>query len=136
MPTWRHAGFHVHMAVWVSEDDRALATRLARYCARNPVALDRLTHDRATKAVTYRSDKSEGPHGRLGRHATTPQRPFRPTESHLDAPRPRAGPFGVRVRPTGALGDVRRARQTHRGVGGRSACASDPIGPRCDRAPT
>jgi len=49
MPTWRHAGFHVHMAVWVSEDDRALATRLARYCARNPVALDRLTHDRARR---------------------------------------------------------------------------------------
>ena len=47
--------------VWVSEDDRAFATRLARYCARNPVALERLTYDRAAKAVTYRSDKSEGP---------------------------------------------------------------------------
>jgi hypothetical protein len=45
----------------VSEDDRAFATRLARYCARNPVALERLTYDRAAKAVTYRSDKSEGP---------------------------------------------------------------------------
>ena len=29
--------------------------------ARNPVALERLTYDRAAKAVTYRSDKSEGP---------------------------------------------------------------------------
>ena len=48
-------------AVWVPEDDRAFATRLARYCARNPVALERLTYDRAAKAVTYRSDKSEGP---------------------------------------------------------------------------
>lgn len=37
------------------------ATRLARYCARNPVALERLTYDRAAKVVTYRSDKSEGP---------------------------------------------------------------------------
>jgi hypothetical protein len=37
------------------------AKRLARYCARNPVALERLTYDRAAKAVTYRSDKSEGP---------------------------------------------------------------------------
>jgi hypothetical protein len=45
----------------VSEDDRAFATRLARYCARNPVALERLTYDRTAKAVTYRSDKSEGP---------------------------------------------------------------------------
>jgi len=45
----------------VPEDDRAFATRLARYCARNPIALERLTYDRAAKAVTYRSDKSEGP---------------------------------------------------------------------------
>jgi hypothetical protein len=45
----------------VPEDDRAFATRLARYCARNPVALERLTYDRTAKAVTYRSDKSDGP---------------------------------------------------------------------------
>ena len=43
------------------EDDRAFATRLARYCARNPVALERLTYDRAAKAVTDRSDKTDGP---------------------------------------------------------------------------
>ena len=61
MLTWPHAGFHVHTAVWVPADDRAFATRLARYCARNPVALERLTYDRAAKAVTSRSDKSEGP---------------------------------------------------------------------------
>jgi len=61
MLTWPHSGFHVHTAVWVPEDDRAFATRLARYCARNPVALERLTYDRSANAVTYRSDKSEGP---------------------------------------------------------------------------
>ncbi len=61
MLTWPHSGFHVHTAVWVPEDDRAFATRLARYCARNPLALDRLTYDRAAKTVTYRSDKSAGP---------------------------------------------------------------------------
>ena len=59
MLAWPHSGFHVHTAVWVPEDDRAFATRLARYCARNPVALERLTYDRTAKAVTYRSDKSE-----------------------------------------------------------------------------
>ncbi len=58
---WPHSGFHVHTAVWVPEDDRAFATRLARYCARNPVALERLTDDRAATAATYRSDTSEGP---------------------------------------------------------------------------
>ena len=51
----------MHTAVWVPEDDRAFATRLARYCARNRVALERLTDDRIAKAVTYRSDKSDGP---------------------------------------------------------------------------
>jgi len=61
MLTWPHSGFHVHTAVWVPEDDRAFATRLARYCARNPIALERLTYDRGATAVTYRSDKSEGP---------------------------------------------------------------------------
>jgi hypothetical protein len=61
MLTWPHSGFHVHTAVWVPEDDRPFATRLARYCARNLVALERLTYDRAATTVTYRSDKSEGP---------------------------------------------------------------------------
>lgn len=61
MLTWPHSGFHVHTAVWVPEDDRAFATRLARYRARNPVALERLTYDRTAGAVTYRSDKSDGP---------------------------------------------------------------------------
>jgi hypothetical protein len=61
MLTRPHSGFHVHTAVWVPEDYRAFATRLARYCARNPVALERLTDDRIAKAVTYRSDKMEGP---------------------------------------------------------------------------
>lgn len=61
MLTWPHSGFHVHTAVWVADDDRAFATRLARYCARNPLALERLTYDRAAKTVTYRSDKTTGP---------------------------------------------------------------------------
>jgi hypothetical protein len=61
MLTWPYSGFHVHTAVWVPEDDRAFATRLARDCARNPVALERLPYDRRATAVTSRSDTSEGP---------------------------------------------------------------------------
>ena len=61
MRTWPHAGFPVPTAVWVPEDDPAFATRLARYGARNPVAFERLTYDRATQAVTYRSHTSDGP---------------------------------------------------------------------------
>lgn len=43
------------------EDDRVFALRLARYCARNPVALERLTYDAEMERVTYRSDKADGP---------------------------------------------------------------------------
>jgi hypothetical protein len=61
MLQWPHSGFHVHDAVWVDQDDHAFSRRLARYCARNPVALERLTYDAAAQAVAYRSDKTEGP---------------------------------------------------------------------------
>ncbi len=60
MLTWSHAGFHVHTAVWVPEDDRVFAARLARYGARNPAAMERLLYDRPTEAVTDRSDTSNG----------------------------------------------------------------------------
>ncbi len=36
--------FHVHDGVWVAAADREFAVRLARYCARNPVALSRLEY--------------------------------------------------------------------------------------------
>ena len=61
MLTRPHSGFTVHTAVRVNDEDRAFANRLARYCARNSVALERLMYDRAATAVTHRSDKSEGP---------------------------------------------------------------------------
>ncbi|MFO0074199.1 MAG: hypothetical protein ACK55A_19235, partial [Gemmatimonas sp.] len=61
MLTWPHSGVHVHTAVWVPEDDRTFATRLARYCTRSPVARERRTYDRTAKAGKYRSDKSECP---------------------------------------------------------------------------
>jgi len=61
MLTWPHSGFPVHTALWIPADDRAVATRLARYGARHPIALEQLTDDRTVKAVTYRSDTSDGP---------------------------------------------------------------------------
>ena len=42
MLAWPHSGFHVHDAVWVAADDCEFTVRLARYCARNPVALNRM----------------------------------------------------------------------------------------------
>ncbi len=44
MLAWPHSGFHVHDEVRVPADDRPFAVRLARYRARNPVALGRLDH--------------------------------------------------------------------------------------------
>ncbi len=61
MLAWPHSGFHVHDGVWVAADDRALAVRLARYCARNPVALSRLAYQSDDATVTYHSDKPTGP---------------------------------------------------------------------------
>ncbi len=62
-------------AVWVPEDDRAFATRLARYCARNPVALERLTYDRTAKHVTTRyygwyANRPRGMRGKAPAEAT------------------------------------------------------------------
>jgi Putative transposase len=61
MSSWPHSGVHVHDAVLVPDGDVAFAPRLARYCARNPVALDRLEYDALGRQVRYRSDKLDGP---------------------------------------------------------------------------
>ena len=61
MLAWPDSGFHVHDAVLVPDGDVAFALRLARYCARNPVALERLEYDASARQVRYRSDKADGP---------------------------------------------------------------------------
>ena len=52
--------------MWLDQDDAAAHERLARYCARCPVSLERLEYDAETGAVTYTSDKADGP--TAGRH--------------------------------------------------------------------
>jgi len=61
MLEWMHSGFSVHDGVWLDEDDAAAHERLARYCARCPVSLERLKYDAKTGTVTYTSDKRDGP---------------------------------------------------------------------------
>ena len=58
---WPHSGFEVNDEVAGAEADRAGQLRLARYCARNPVALERLDYERGSATVGYRSDKATGP---------------------------------------------------------------------------
>jgi hypothetical protein len=67
MLDWMHSGFSVHDSVWLDEDDAAAHERLARYCARCPVSLERLEYDRESGTVTYASDKADGP--TVGRHS-------------------------------------------------------------------
>ncbi|MBI4543194.1 MAG: transposase [Gemmatimonadetes bacterium] len=50
-----------HHAVLVPEEDRGFTVRLARYCARHPVALGGLTYGADSGAVTFQSDKPSGP---------------------------------------------------------------------------
>ncbi len=50
-----------HDGVWVAADDREFAVRLARYCARTPVALSRLEYLPDNATVTYHSDKPTAP---------------------------------------------------------------------------
>ena len=61
MLAWPHSGFHVHDAVWAAAEDKEFTVRLARYCARNPIALGRMEYDAGQSAVTYHSDKVTGP---------------------------------------------------------------------------
>jgi len=61
MLTWSHSGVHGHDGVWVPPEDRAFATRLARSCARHPVALSRLAYRADSGTVTYQSDTASGP---------------------------------------------------------------------------
>ncbi len=121
MRTWPHSGFPVHTAVWVSEDDRAFATRLARSCARNPVALERLTYDRAATTVQYRSDKSEGADG--GHRDRGPARVAGPGAG----PHPRQG-----ARELTVLRLVRQPPPRHApsGRGGRAGRGRDAAGDR------
>ena len=82
----------MHSAVGIPEDDRAFATRRSRYCARNPVALERLTYDRTAKAVTYRSDKVHGP--------TAGTEPVNPNEVLVRAGRSARRPPDQHIPPT------------------------------------
>jgi len=55
MLQWAHSGFRFHAGVGVSRNERPFALRLARYCARSPLDLDRLTYEPATEQLTQRS---------------------------------------------------------------------------------
>ena len=67
MLEWMHSGFSVDDSVWLAEGDAVAHDRLARYCARSAVSLERMRYDADRATVYYASDKASGP--TAGTHA-------------------------------------------------------------------
>ena len=61
MLAWPHSGFHVHHHVRIDTGDAKGRAHVARYAARAPVALSRITYDADTDMVSLASDKEQGP---------------------------------------------------------------------------
>jgi hypothetical protein len=53
MLTWPHSGFHVHLGPLIHDDEAELLATTARYCARAPLSLYRLSYDSDIQTVTY-----------------------------------------------------------------------------------
>jgi hypothetical protein len=53
MLSWPHSGFNVHLGPVISGDDGEQLKKTARYGARAPLALSRLTYDRQKDLVSY-----------------------------------------------------------------------------------
>ncbi len=111
MLQWPHSGFHVHAGV--PGDDRAFALRLARCCARNPVALERMTYDAEVEQVTYRSDRAAGP--TAGTATVDPLEFLARLVTHIPEPgRVMQRYYGWYASRTGARGGGRRATRPRR----------------------
>ena len=55
MRQWQHSGFSVHNQIRVKANDAEGRKQLARYMIRNPFALEKMTYDKHTGMVIYRS---------------------------------------------------------------------------------
>ena len=55
MRQWQHSGFSVHNQIRVKANDAEGRKQLARYMIRNPFALEKMTYDKQTGMVIYRS---------------------------------------------------------------------------------
>jgi hypothetical protein len=121
MLAWPHSGFHVHHHVRIEADDDKGRAQLARYAARCPVALSRMSYDAEDGVVTIVSDKTEGP--TAGTHS------FEPLEflARLLAHVPRKSEIYVRY--YGAYSVRRRAAWRLRGIRPGSRLPEEPVEP-------
>ena len=109
MLAWPHSGFHVHNAVRLDGDDLGGLLQLARYAARAPLALTRITYDAAKPQVLVASDKAEGP--TAGTHAFAPLDFLAQLLTHI----PRQGEHLVRY--YGAYASRTRGTWRRQGIG-------------------
>ena len=57
---WRHSGFSVHNKARIAKDDEKGRVALAQYIIRNAFSLEKLTYNRETGTVIYRSKMTSG----------------------------------------------------------------------------
>ena len=109
MLAWPHSGFHVHNAVRLAGEDLRGTLQLARYAARAPLALARITYDATKQQVVVASDKAEGP--TAGTHAFDPLDFLAELLTHI----PRRGEHLVRY--YGAYASRTRGTWRQQGIG-------------------
>ena len=57
--SWHHSGFSVDASIRFHGEDRETAEQIARYIAKGPLALERLSYDRENARVSYRTKQGE-----------------------------------------------------------------------------
>ena len=57
--SWHHSGFSVDASIRFHGEDRETAEQIARYIAKGPLSLERLSYDREQTRVTYRTKQGE-----------------------------------------------------------------------------
>ena len=125
MLAWPHSGFHVHHAVRIDPDDPSGRAHLARYAARAPVALARLTYDRDQGVVRIRSDKADGP--TAGTHTFDALDFLARLLAHV----PRKSEIYIRY--YGAYSVRRRAAWRNRGIRTKRDFPEEPLEPAPER---
>jgi hypothetical protein len=121
MLAWPHSGFHVHHHVRIDTDDEKGRAQLARYAARAPVALSRITYDAEERIVRIVSDKSDGP--TAGTHTFEPLEFLARLLAHVPCK------SEIYVRYYGAYSVRRRAAWRERGIRPVRRLPEEPIEP-------
>ena len=58
--SWRNSGFNIHNQVKIGSQDRRGRESLAQYILRSPFSQEKMTYQKETKTVIYRSKMCQG----------------------------------------------------------------------------